>query len=38
MSTVLLDGQRAVPKRLLGMGYSFRFSDPVVAVRDILKK
>jgi hypothetical protein len=38
MSTVLLDGQRAVPKRLLDLGYTFRFSDPVAAVRDILKK
>lgn len=38
MSTVLLDGQRAVPKRLLGLGYTFRFSDPVAALRDLLKK
>lgn len=38
MSTVLLDGQRAVPKRLLDLGYTFRFGDPVAALRDILAK
>jgi hypothetical protein len=38
MSTVLLDGQRAVPQRLLGLGYTFRFGDSVAALRDILKQ
>lgn len=38
MSAVLLEGQRAAPKRLLEFGYTFRFSDPVAAVSDILKK
>ncbi len=38
MSTVLLDGQRAEPKRLLALGYRFRFTDPVAAVRDVLGK
>ena len=38
MSTVLLDGQRALPKRLLDLGYPFRFTDPVVALRNILAK
>lgn len=34
LSTVLLDGQRAVPRRLLGDGYTFRFSEPEAAIRD----
>ncbi len=38
MSTVLLDGQRAEPQRLLELGYRFRFTDPVAAVRDVLGK
>ncbi len=38
MSTVLLDGQRAEPKRLLDLGYRFRFTDPAAAVRDVLGK
>lgn len=38
MSTVLLEGQRAAPKKLLAMGYKFRFTDPVAALRDVLKK
>lgn len=36
MSTVLLDGQRAEPKRLLDLGYRFRFTDPVAALKDAL--
>jgi hypothetical protein len=35
MSTVLLDGQRAAPKRLLDLGFQFRFTDPVIALRDL---
>ncbi len=38
MSTVLLEGQRAAPKKLLALGYKFRFTDPVAALRDVLKK
>ncbi|MCY3707750.1 MAG: TIGR01777 family oxidoreductase [Caldilineaceae bacterium] len=36
MSTVLLDGQRAVPFRLQEAGYEFIFPDPVAALRDLL--
>ncbi len=36
MSTVLLDGQRAVPLRLQEAGYQFAFPDPVAALRDLL--
>lgn len=38
MSTVLLDGQRAAPQRLLDLGFAFRFVDPVLAVRDLVGK
>jgi hypothetical protein len=38
MSTVLLDGQRAEPQRLLSLGYRFRFTDPVAALKDVLGK
>ena len=36
MSTVLLDGQRAVPQRLLDTGYVFRFPTLEDALRDLL--
>lgn len=36
MSTVLLDGQRAVPTRLQEAGYEFSYPDPVAALRDLL--
>ncbi len=36
MSTVLLDGQRAVPTRLQEDGYEFVFSEAFVAVCDVL--
>jgi hypothetical protein len=38
MSTVLLDGQRAEPQHLLALGYRFRFTDPVAALKDALGK
>ncbi|MCS6844851.1 MAG: TIGR01777 family oxidoreductase [Caldilineales bacterium] len=38
MATVLLDGQRAAPKRLLDLGFQFRFTDPVAALRDLLRR
>ncbi len=37
MATVLLDGQRAVPRRLLEAGFSFEFTDVEAALRDLLK-
>jgi uncharacterized protein (TIGR01777 family) len=36
MATVLLDGQRAVPRRLLDMGFTFRFPEAEAALRDLL--
>jgi uncharacterized protein len=36
MADVLLNGQRAVPRRLTHMGYSFRFSEIDTALEDIL--
>ncbi len=36
MSTVLLDGQRAVPFRLKEAGFKFNYPDPVAALRDML--
>jgi uncharacterized protein (TIGR01777 family) len=35
MSTILLDGQRQVPERLLQLGYNFRSSQAEQALRDI---
>jgi uncharacterized protein (TIGR01777 family) len=37
MATVLLDGQRQVPKRLLELGFAFRFPSAQAALKDILK-
>jgi uncharacterized protein (TIGR01777 family) len=37
MSTVLLDGQRAVPRHLLGLGFAFRFPNAEEALRDLLR-
>jgi uncharacterized protein (TIGR01777 family) len=36
MSTVVLDGQRAIPQRLLGLGFEFRFPRAEQALRDLL--
>ncbi len=36
MSTVVLHGQRAIPERLLDLGFQFRFPDPEPALRDLL--
>ncbi len=36
MSTVVLDGQRAVPRRLSELGYAFRFPAADAALRDLL--
>jgi len=38
MSTVLLDGQRAIPQALEKAGFSFAYPEPVVAIKDILQK
>ncbi len=37
MSTVLLDGQRAVPKRLEELGFTFAFPTVQAALQDLLK-
>jgi uncharacterized protein (TIGR01777 family) len=36
MATVLLDGQRALPGRLLDLGFTFRFPEAEAALRDLL--
>jgi uncharacterized protein (TIGR01777 family) len=36
VTSVLLEGQRAIPKRLLDLGFRFRFPDAESAVRDLL--
>lgn len=36
MSSMLLSSQRAVPRRLLEMGFRFRFPEPGAALRDLL--
>jgi len=37
MATVLLDGQRQLPKRLIELGFAFRFPSAQAALRDILR-
>jgi uncharacterized protein len=36
MATALLDGQRAIPQRLLQLGFTFRFPDATSALRNLL--
>jgi hypothetical protein len=36
MATVLLDGQRAIPRRLVQLGFTFRFPEAGSALRDLL--
>ena len=38
MGDLLLKGQRAVPKRLLGLGFEFEFPELETALRDLLGK
>lgn len=37
MATILLDGQRAIPKRLLQLGFTFRFPEAGAALKDLLE-
>ncbi len=37
MASLLLEGQRQVPRRLLDLGFEFRFPELETALRDILK-
>ena len=37
MATVLLDGQRAAPQRLLQLGFTFRFPQAHFALQDVLR-
>ena len=37
MSTILLDGQRAIPRHLHGLGFTFRFPEAEAALRDLLQ-
>ncbi len=37
MSTLLLDGQREMPVRLLKEGFKFQFTDAMAALKDVLK-
>jgi hypothetical protein len=36
MATVVLDGQRVVPKKALDLGFPFRFTDVLAALRDVV--
>ncbi len=36
MATVLLDGQRAIPRRLVQLGFTFQFPEAELALRDLL--
>jgi uncharacterized protein len=38
MATVVLEGQRAVPKRLLDLGFKFRYPEIEPALREIYRK
>jgi NAD dependent epimerase/dehydratase family enzyme len=37
MATALLDGQRAIPRRLLDLGFSFRFPDARAALEALIR-
>jgi uncharacterized protein (TIGR01777 family) len=37
IATLVLDGQRAVPKKLLDLGFKFRFAELFYALRDLVK-
>lgn len=38
VSTVVLEGQRVVPQRLLDMGYTFKFPEAEAALEDLYKR
>lgn len=38
MATILLEGQRAVPRRLLEAGFTFRFPEAEAALRDLFHR
>lgn len=38
VATVVVDGQRVLPKRLMAQGFTFRFAETEPAVRELLKK
>jgi uncharacterized protein (TIGR01777 family) len=38
VSSVVLDGQRVLPKRLLDLGFEFKFSEVETAFRDLLER
>jgi hypothetical protein len=37
IATLVLDGQRAIPKKLLDLGFKFRFGELFYALRDLVK-
>ncbi|RLC94827.1 MAG: hypothetical protein DRI39_01685 [Chloroflexi bacterium] len=37
MASTLLEGQRAVPQRLLDSGYSYQFAEVDSALQDLLR-
>lgn len=37
IATLVLDGQRAIPQKLLALGFKFRYPDLFYALRDLLK-
>ena len=38
VSTVVVDGQRVIPKRLQELGYQFKYPELEPAIRNILRK
>lgn len=36
MATVVLDGQRVVPKKVLDLGFTFRYTDVLTALKDVV--
>jgi NAD dependent epimerase/dehydratase family enzyme len=37
MATVVLDGQRVVPRKAEGLGFKFRFTEVETALRDVTR-
>jgi len=38
MATVVLDGQRVIPERLIQEGFKFQYAEPAAALRQLLGK